>query len=138
CTYNNPPPVRALYAKWPNPTFRIRGDFDLYPAENYPLDAPVGNDRGESETGIKGSNLLPWCVRRPGDPSQQALADPYMKANHLPYCPVSLVPLLLPPTDSTPPGDVHWSQAAQTKWATRGAINAGLAVFSYLDGLVKG
>jgi mono/diheme cytochrome c family protein len=138
CAVNNPPPVRALYAKWPSPVFQIRGDIDLYAPDKYPANALVGNDHGEVETGIRATNLSPWCVRRPAEATQQALADAYVKANSLPYCPASLVPPLVPPADSTPPGDTHLTKAAQNDWATRGAINAGLAVFVYLDGLVRG
>lgn len=149
CTTDNPSPVRivSLPQAWrndlsPNYDFsliRIQGSHPLFWATNpvtgavgYPSDAPVGNNHGKVVTGVTPDNLTPWCLLKPTDPAQITIAEQYVAAHAvdgqpLPFCPESL----LAPEN-------QWQDADVKRWARRGAMNAGLAVFSYIDALAHG
>ncbi len=114
----------------------------------YPPDAPVLDDRGHVTLGIQSENTMPMCFRRPTDPVQRALADQYLAAHAIggmggptiPYCPDSLfadptLKLESQMNDMVPGG---YQLVGADRWAARGAINAGFAVFLYLDQLVRG
>jgi hypothetical protein len=123
---------------------------------SYPATAPVMNDRGQLVTGIDNDdasptkNVFPVCIRKPSDPQQLMYADRFLDANHIggpsgpraPYCPAELFA-----TDSSGQPkfvlDVESVNGTTTyvdaqKWAVRGAINAGLAVYVYLTQLESG
>jgi hypothetical protein len=93
---------------------------------------------------------------RPTDPTQAGYADTFRNANPvggpagnlIPYCPSELFATgpngagmvtqkwqLAYTYDPSMGGNVYTDA---NDWATRGAINAGLAVFLYVDGLSKG
>jgi hypothetical protein len=154
CALDNPPPVRALYVDWPTqyPNFLVRGDYnagdqglhssaDLYPASRWPAGAPVGNDHGSIEDGIAPGNTMPWCLRVPKDPTKKSAATSwvsdaahFLNGRPMPFCPESVVP----PSDNYPPnGDGRMTSDDIDRWTYRGAINAGMSVFLYLDDLVK-
>jgi mono/diheme cytochrome c family protein len=119
---------------------------------------PVGSDKGNDgkpyEVGISPDNLFPWCLEIPGahDASNPAFAVYQEHFSGVPVCPFPVDYL----NDSAssgvavnPPGDPSCKQNCQCqnhclgadslkKWATRGAINAGLAVYLYLDALAHG
>jgi mono/diheme cytochrome c family protein len=118
----------------------------------YPADAPVMDHRGHVRAGLGPDNLFPVCVRRPSDPTQKNRADAFLQSHPvggqsgeiLPYCPDSLFAkddsgaerwALANPTD--PDTGSHLYTDAN-HWANRGAINAGLAVFLYVDELSRG
>ncbi len=97
----------------------------FYPIGNYPVDAPVGDQHGQVVTGIQPGDTMPWCL----DgflPAGVSLADlqSFVTENNIPMCPDS------------------WSRVeddeASQRWINRGAINAGLSVFTYLDKYIKG
>jgi len=119
----------------------------------YPADAPVMDHRGHVRAGVGPDNYFPLCVRRPSDPTQRSRADAFLTTHPvggaageiIPYCPDSLFATaadgserwaLANPTDADS-GMSHLYTDAN-HWANRGAINAGLAVFLYVDQLSKG
>ena len=102
-------------------------------AATYPADALVGNDQGEVEMGIAPGNSAPWCVRRPAVPENVAFFEEYWTEHvgatqPIPYCPQTFL-------DSTT--NLFTDEDAE-RWSVRGAVNAGLVVFLYLDALAKG
>jgi mono/diheme cytochrome c family protein len=151
CSFGNRPVVRVVKLSgtaWEadKPLIISRTD-SLYWADHFPANSPVLDHRGQLRTTLTPDNLFPLCVLKPTDPNQLAAADAYLadpthlvgpKKIVLPYCPAALFDPTQPSaklvstynqddgTFSFPDGD---------KWATRGAINAGMAVFLYLKDL---
>ena len=157
CSVDNRPIVRVvhLYGPWkPDTTTRdLKLDpvESLYWADAYPATAPALDHRGRVVNGAGKDNLMPLCARRPGDAAQAALAEQFLAANPvggaggavIPFCPPALFE---PGTDGKPKWRLksEYNQESGTPdlidaelWSTRGAINAGLAVFLYLDQLQK-
>jgi hypothetical protein len=140
CTLNNPAPVRVIRANrdWAG-AFTFNGYADLYagianPIRSgetvYPAGQAVGTENGDVANEIT-ADILPWCVAV--EPSERSLADAYLndpahflQGKRLPECP----PGLLVPAN-------RWTDTDRRKWSVRGAMNAGLAVFEYLDGISK-
>jgi hypothetical protein len=149
CTLNNPPPIRVLdVVEGALPllnqrTFATAGgtaiDFDRlkpnFPYNLYPIGTKVGNDRGGVDPCLTGQpgcdvpsvvrqpNLWPWCVYdNPNHPQSKVTAE----QKGWPICP----PLDILTADT---GTSLTDQA--NSWAVRGAINAGLSVFLYLQWL---
>ena len=131
----------------------------------YPTSASVMDQRGRVANGITPDNLFPVCVKRPTDSAQASLADRWVNDsshwvrtpegtyNKLPYCPTELFATTAGPIDNLsgqptvlPKWRVPFTQDANNnitydganRWAIRGAINAGVAVFLYVDQLAKG
>jgi hypothetical protein len=114
----------------------------------YPASALVLDDRGHATSGIQPDNAFPMCFRRPVDAQQRALADQYLAAHPvggaggvvIPYCPDSLFsdPKLQLESRMNDMVAGGYQLTGADRWAARGAINAGFAVFLYLDELVKG
>ena len=116
--------------------------FSLYWAvgpngENWYGANPVMDQQGNIATGVSASNLFPICVAKPTDPTQlqyatQALqAEKILSTNAIPFCPDGFVQAshkLVVDSSASPPDYVDGR-----RWAARGAINAALAVFLYLD-----
>jgi len=112
----------------------------------FPADAPVLDDRGRLVNGIQPDSLFSLCVQRPSDPAELAGLETYRTLHPvggsggplLPYCP----DYLFQNTKykfATPLNDnQQLTYPDADKWATRGAVNAGLAVFLYLDQLERG
>ncbi|HKP61023.1 MAG TPA: hypothetical protein VJV78_30040 [Polyangiales bacterium] len=127
CSFRNPPPVRII-SQSGSALFLI-DPLGWYRQYGYPANAPVGNERGEVVNGITPANLAPWCVVPPPDDFTKNLSDEYVamyrQGKPLPFCP-----------------DWWIEDAARTNvlsakeleaWTLRGAINAGVSVFFYLD-----
>lgn len=112
----------------------------------FPGDAPVIDDRGRLVNGITPDSLFSLCVQKPTDPAQLAGVESYRARNPvggtggpmLPYCPDYLFQDPKYKFSTPLSADSHYSYPDADKWATRGAINAGLAVFMYLDQLERG
>jgi hypothetical protein len=156
CTVENPQPLRALrnafvkkFGSSNAPNFEVgfqpnvNDAWDLYPRDKYPSDAPVGDHRGQIVTGIQPENLMPWCIRLPLNPEARALATAYVNRSEnrigdkpMPFCPESVVPA----TDFAPEKDGHLARVGPEKaaWADRGAINAGISVYLYLEAITSG
>ncbi len=126
CSLHNTPPMTVLNfggATQPDLNHaRITPAF--YPIANYSADALVGDQRGQVVTGIKPGNTFPWCVDRAEAAISVSDLESFAAANNVPLCPA------------------NWSKVAdeeaRQRWVNRGAINAGLSVFTYLDRFIKG
>jgi mono/diheme cytochrome c family protein len=98
---------------------------DLYGAN------PAMDAKGNLTTGLAG-NTFPICVQKPTSASETIQATQWLTAhkvrgNVVPFCPDGLV---------APANQLTATQGEfkdGRKWAARGAINAALAVFLYLD-----
>jgi mono/diheme cytochrome c family protein len=163
CALNNRQVVRAIVptdppwsARTQANTLGIMANASLYWADGYPASALVMDQRGHIVNGITPDNVFPLCLVRPTDPTQAGYADTFRNANPvggpagnlIPYCPSELFATgpngagmvtqkwqLAYTYDPSMGGNVYTDA---NDWATRGAINAGLAVFLYVDGLSKG
>jgi mono/diheme cytochrome c family protein len=98
---------------------------------------PVMDHLGNVVTGVTADNLFPLCVPKPSDPTQleyatRALAaTPVAQKNVMPFCPDGFIQAGHQlQVDNSVDGTVFTDAR---KWAARGAINAALAVFIYLD-----
>jgi mono/diheme cytochrome c family protein len=105
--------------------------------EDYYGANPVMDHLGNIKTGLTADNFVPLCVAKPTSATQlqnatTALAAKKINGNTIPFCPDGLVQAShqLTVDDS---GD----HVDGRKWAARGAINAALAVFLYLDGIER-
>jgi len=138
CAYANPPPVREVAVEadslnslasttYVYTTLYLPGTgaAAAVGAGRYPMNMPVGDDHGVVQPRLEPNNLFPWCLRD-GANEHRYVNDP-ANAGKLPvgapFCPRGMTPM---------------TQDEQATWALRGAINAGFAVFLYLDGVSKG
>ncbi len=154
CSMGNRPVVRVL-----RPVLNETGGVDdlqinplssLYFGDSYPDTAPVMDHRGELEMGLRPSNYIPFCVALPDDAKQSEAVKAWVQKStsgvgsaRIPPCPPKLF-------ERDTEGKQKWQLGyAQNnvgeivfpdaeKWATRGAMNAGLAVYSYLKALEVG
>jgi mono/diheme cytochrome c family protein len=147
CSLANPAPVHILALdpvglqidvqpiENSNYTLSIEGDVaagTLLDASGYPAGAPVGNERGGTDPSLQPSNEWPWCVDDTGaTPTQEA----WLGAHAVPVCPDAVKAVrrdchAFPPKRSDCFGD-----EAANKWAVRGAINAGMSVFLYVQSI---
>jgi mono/diheme cytochrome c family protein len=139
CTLNNPPPVIAYLTDghhFPQVTSgQSTSPFVLSRAAFGP-DAGVGNgnvvgdENGNVHPALTTANLHPWCVT-----SLSSVPDCLNQGEtpctaHTPICP-------LPVFDPANSDWVTLDSDLVTQWKLRGAINAGLAVFVYLDDLTR-
>jgi mono/diheme cytochrome c family protein len=133
---------------------QVEATHTLLTADSYPSGTAVGNERGTvdaslcvdaatccpdnpssctlcslvGQTGCVTANLWPWCV----DTSGATAADVAMvNTNGWPVCPPSVLALAA----ACPTGDSCVSTATANSWAVRGAINAGLSVFTYVESI---
>ncbi len=129
CSLNNPSPVHVIGVSTQGPSVTAMVDIPFGPgglfvsnigansllhAASYPPSAPVGNDRGGTDPGLQPDNLWPWC----------AYATSGSLPANLPACP----PAIVTAANSVTPDEAD-------AWAVRGAINAGLGVFTYVESL---
>jgi hypothetical protein len=127
CGMGQPRPVRVLNFANRATTPFLQAQWVLR-ADWYPDTAPVGNHEGKIEVGVQPTNELPWCwIAAAND---LAAAKTYahehaVNGQDLPECPSGW-------------SAGQFTAEQQDAWATRAAINAGLAVFVYLDDLAQG
>jgi mono/diheme cytochrome c family protein len=147
CSLGNRPVVRVPYVTdWTvaNVKPMLAPQESLWWADAYPSTAPVLDHHGQVVNGVTADNLFPRCVRKPTDPTQLAAADAFLAAQTVkpPYCPPELFAgnekwkLQSDPNPDGPTLPRVLTDAR--KWSVRGAINAALAVFLYLDGIEHG
>ena len=144
CSIDNPPPVRVeveagkyiwVHALRDAALIDHPWSPDFVRPEIYGAH-PVGNDRGTVDPGgivactdmTTPCNLRPWCVPGSTDPAA-------------PACPANVAAAA--PTrsfdETCADGSTScWSADDANRWSTRGAINAGLAVFEYLRARANG
>ncbi len=144
CSINNPPPLRAVYVLWTSntPPPVLRGDLDYYSvgADQYGA-LPVADHRGRVATGIQGDNFLPWCLRPVDNDAWLAKQTDWRSVNlsanqsQWPVCPSTVV---APSTSSPAAGDKHWKYRDFENWARRGAMNAGVLAYLYVEKLANG
>jgi len=112
----------------------------------FPADAPVLDDRGHLVNGLQSDNLFAVCVQKPGDAAELAALERYRTLNPvggaggplIPYCPDYLFQDPKYKFSVTMDENNQLSYPDADRWATRAAVNAGLAVFLYLDQLERG
>jgi mono/diheme cytochrome c family protein len=113
----------------------------------YPADHPVGNQNGDIELGIQPTNTLPWCVRKGSEQdamtARQRLEANGVPANRMPFCPEALFATAydreiheLPASAAA--NEDHFNADFREQWLQRGAMNAGIAAYYYLDRWTKG
>ena len=160
CAIGNRQVVRVPYVNWnaDHPRPGIAATESLYFAEGYPANAEVMDQAGKVHRGVRPDNLFPLCVRTPSA-SDRGKADKFLADNpvggsggaRIPYCPPELF-ASAPPGPDDPPGTLRekWKLRSEfrpgstdllhdvQRWSTRGAANAGVAVFLYLDQLQRG
>src|SRR5262249_13111101 len=116
----------------------------LWYADAYPATAPVLDHHGQIVNGVTADNLFPLCIRKPDDSKQKAAADAFLAQQVVkpPYCPAELFAnneqykLASSPNPDGPALPRILTDAR--KWSVRGAINAALSVFLYLDSIERG
>lgn len=153
CAFDNPVPVRVYHVEKPaGNDYGLRftpDDFycsqkyeytseHFHCSEGYPAGTKIGNAFGGVDTGVTPDNIFPWCVAKPTKPEDQAWLDTQKTADGhpIPVCPDAYLATeerngaIVPKNrlESKPPSTRYGIDA----WATRGAINAGFAVFLYL------
>lgn len=109
-------------------------------AASYPPTAKVGNHLGQVQTGIATNNEAPWCMSKPINAVLQTLIEAEWHARapagvELPYCPDAFI---ADPSNLLPVTEADETKQSVERWATRGAMNAGMAVFLYLRALSAG
>ncbi|HEX7479269.1 MAG TPA: hypothetical protein VF331_15795, partial [Polyangiales bacterium] len=111
-------------------------DIGLYSRSGYPANYPVGDDQGQILPSLGASVRAPWCFKKPTDPNDlataQALVQQFARAGQpIPFCPDQLF------AQQAGKPAYQLTRDDVTRWTMRGAINAGLSVFVYLDALLK-
>jgi mono/diheme cytochrome c family protein len=139
CALANPPPVRVFTLRKDALSAHLIGAVNpegqfayepgtLIPQSVYPAGVPVGNERGGTEASLTSANLWPWCVDDSSAPSDQQAA----LAAHVPICPKAVLDASATCTAGDP---LCLSTDDASRWAVRGAINAGMSVFLYLKSI---
>jgi len=128
--------VDARYYSVPSDTQRQTYN-NIFSRNHYPADAWVGDSNGAIVRGLQPNNQAPWCIAplretdSAFDTKREALEQLAEQLDRsfdtLPWCPAEAAT-----------GAHAWSVADGSRWAIRGAANAGLAVFLYLDALSHG
>jgi mono/diheme cytochrome c family protein len=117
----------------------------LLPAATYPAGQPVGNANGGTDPTlvpctadtVDTCNTWPWCV---DDTARNATADAnqaaWLDANSIPRCPQQVKDASAACLFDLPPkvGTCFGNDAAN-RWAVRGAVNAGMSVFLYVQSI---
>jgi hypothetical protein len=154
CSIGNPPPVRAIYGAVDTRVQNtIAVDVDsnghLFSADLFSPDPTiygqyaVGNDRGTVDeggitaaNGAMPTNLQPWCYRPASSLASDQPQCPPTIDNHQSH-PVREVAAESGGALTCAPYHC-WGPDDADRWATQGAINAGYAVFLYLQALSQG
>jgi mono/diheme cytochrome c family protein len=148
CSLANPPPVHLLkldavapqldVTPIQNAQFQLAIDGasgvakgTLLSASQYPPGVPVGNERGDVDATLLSTNEWPWCV---DDTGATAAQEAWLAAQSVPICPAS-VKMASHGCSLTPPTGACFGNDAANQWAVRGAINAGMAVFLYVQSI---
>lgn len=142
CRFENPAPVHIVDVD-SRPGFTLTQEY--YDASVYPANTPIGNVAGASETALSADNDFAWCVKlcrsasagacaRQNTPAEIAFVEAARTTDNkkIPECPIEYL------TDANRwATDTSGAQPKLEAFATRGAINAGWAVFYYLDEMIS-
>jgi mono/diheme cytochrome c family protein len=146
CSLSNPAPVHVL-----EPDTRVAMHLDvptiensqfqlsvadsaggaLIASEDYPPNQPVGNEQGGVDPSLAATNAWPWCVDDSGATSDQ---NAWIASNGLPRCPSS-VQAASQACSTQQPGATCFGDEDANRWAVRGAINAGMSVYLYVQSI---
>ncbi len=157
CSLDNPPPIHALTFAAPGAagpsvaaidnattSFLIQPGSLIRP-QDYPAGANVGNEQGavvpyayasapDAGVGVDPAttNRWPWCVADTLAGSEAtATQEAYLHDNYFPTCTTEVTTKLAASIlDNT-----CYNADDAKKWAVRGAINAGMSVFTYVRSL---
>jgi mono/diheme cytochrome c family protein len=162
CTAANPSPVHVL-APEPGDGLELKvpaiqnSEFNfgiaagtLLAAGSYPAGAAVGNERAGTDpslctdptncatacttagqTGCQPRNVWPWCV---DDTNASPPQVAWIQANAFPICPDAVKATSHACSGASPPASCLVDVDAN-RWAVRGAINAGMSVFLYVQSI---
>lgn len=143
CSMVNPPPVHILsFASLASTTLAVQPMQNsedqtqiiagaLAAAADFPAGAPVGNQSGGVDPTLEPTNEWPWCVDSTQATSTQAQ---FLAANGIPTCPPSVVATSQACARGTA-GTTCFGLDQANQWAVRGAINAGMGVFQYVESI---
>lgn len=140
CGLHNPQPLHRIYFTDTHPPLEkgkanVLAEFDPVvgcdasgqPSGCYPANAPIGDQFGRIVDGLHEGNSFPWCLSR-SVPDVSVLeafaAENAVDGKPLPICPLGI--------------GVAEDLDAMVRWKNRGAINAGLAVDTFLDQFITG
>jgi hypothetical protein len=149
CSIENPTPVRAFRAMVVDhktvQNLVLSGVTDFYAPEKYGAN-PVANHRGQViSEGIAPDNYFPWCIRQPDNDQDKAAIDDWIgnhlaNAKALPYCPATDKDgnQYVSRASGGITGDAHLDREQLVRWTVRGAVNAGLVTYVYLNQLASG
>jgi mono/diheme cytochrome c family protein len=139
CAFDNPAPLHAMTVSTAGGGTLNSDPYNSYFSKNIPSGTLIGDQHGNVQTWPSADNVGPWCVIKPTEQAdlewlqKQTAAD----GKQLPICPESALTadnrLKIGANDANGvyvPGDFD-------EWAARGAINAGQAVFVYLDQMIS-
>ncbi len=113
----------------------------MVPESSYPAATPVGNASGGTDSGliacdadnVDACNTWPWCV---DDRSATAAQKSAIAANALPTCPTQVTGVKDACLGSGQPSvGACFGDDAANRWAVRGAVNAGMSVFLYVQSI---
>jgi len=131
CHFDNPSPVRALFRTSDNWEQLIATPEAFYGRAEYPATAPVGDQHGNVSAGIASGNIFPWCFKINSERDAAEVSSHTVNGQPIPVCP----PEVLAESNHWL-GDVNGARPPEgdyrddhRRWTTRGAVNAGLAVF---------
>jgi len=153
CTLNNPAPIHVMQVEGngkESPYRLYSRPSQTYSSQTY--SGAVGNRRGQVEAALDPFNDTPWCVVDPTltEPnaeqlaakqawlsSQRALPAPGATAGPLPLCPKDFVSEANRFKGGILGDNSQYVYGNIDDWSARGAINAGQAVFIYLDQMIS-
>jgi mono/diheme cytochrome c family protein len=154
CTFQNEPVVRVFSNPGTGGTYTAAAHRNAYRAKDdtgswiYPVDALVGNQRGEVEVGIQPTNLLPWCIQDTAENASRFWTEDLEMQGSPPICPDTLFSTALGErihrlkfleTQGTGDPNAPFGNAEfSDRWMRKGAINAGLAAFHHMRGFTRG
>ncbi len=149
CSSNNQKVVRVFKVGTDGKTvFEPNGFQEVFSAKDangnwvYPVNHPVGTFSGDVENGIKETNKLPWCVS-PQDGASKLRAIEYFNAagiekqNMMPFCPSAMLTKAFGRNVYALKG-LPLDNGLSEKWTLKGAMNAGVAAFYFMQGASRG
>jgi hypothetical protein len=101
-------------------------------AASYPPGVPVGDGFGGVDPGLDPSNVWPWCVDGAGATDAQMA---WLTSSSLPICPPAVLTESTYCATTLPTPTTCFGNDDANQWAVRGAINAGMSVYLYVQSI---